>query len=124
MLLRQKEDIITTFTQVIKDNQSNFNPNPPYYNKPDTPSDKYGLELDKKSWIRTITTKLNKLKVKKNWLPAIENLRKCFKHNITLDFDDMNKKEAIKKLVKRFSLYGSPSEGLLLSEEDYDSNSN
>ena len=124
MLLRQKEDIISTLTQVIKENQSTFNPAPSYYKKPNSPTDKYGQELDKKSWIRVITTKLNKLKAKKDWMPVIENLQKCFKHPITIDFDNLNKKEAIEKLAKKFSKFGSPSEGLLLSEADYDSNSN
>ena len=133
MLTKQKEDIIATLTQAIKENQNKFNPpphltqssyQPPHSYQPSTNrtlDDKAGQELDKKAWIKLITQKLAKLKAKKDWTPAIEGIRKRFKHFVHIDFEDLNKKEAIEKLGKSFSKFGSPSEDLLY-ESDYESN--
>ena len=137
MLAKQKEDIIATITQVIRENQTSFYPtfhHTPFQHTPSlqhTPStgkyeekleNKYGgigtgIEMDRKAWTKLITNKLNKLKAKKDWPPAIETLRKRFKHEIELSHEGLNKKDAIGKLEKRFTLYGSPSEDLLYEEK-------
>ena len=74
-----------------------------------------------KHGLKTSQIGLNPSKLKKDWTSALENLRKCFKHEIDINFDNLGKKEVIERLGKKFSLYGSPSEDLLY-ETDYKSN--
>ena len=108
MLNRQKDDIISTITQTIRENQMSFHPNTEKKTKttPTTPSLSEGIDLDKRAWIKNITIKLKSLKTKKDWISALETLRKRFKHEIEVKFDNLNKKEAIEKLAKKFALYG------------------
>lgn len=118
MLTRQKEEIISTITQTIREQQLNYNP--PSYQRNEI-NNKEGHELDKKAWNNWITNKLHRMKARKEWLPTLETIRKKFKINIEVDFEGLNKKDAITKLAKQFAKHGSPSEDLMY-ETDYDSN--